>query len=135
MIHRFTHSHLFYNSSPSTATMSLNNWKTTRSKSISLGRKGMQREYNSHPKWLIFWRRITKLKNPTSDSCTVQKTYDHQSYIQNFDEGFDGAEPDNLYRSFSARYADPAFHSCTHSYFPALSQLSGRFLWLLNIRA
>lgn len=99
---------LLYSPCPSTVTMSLNN---TRSKSIHSGRNNMQRECDSHPKWLKFWRRITKLKNPTSDSYTVQKTYDHQSYMQNFDEGFGRVEPDNLYRSFSARYADPARRS------------------------
>ncbi|KZV28010.1 hypothetical protein F511_35238 [Dorcoceras hygrometricum] len=91
--------------------MPLNNLKTTRSNSIRLGRNNRPREHDPHPKWLTIWRRITKLKNPRSDSFTGQTTYDQQSYMQNFDEGFGSTEPENLYRSFSARYADPTRRS------------------------
>ncbi|GFQ08483.1 hypothetical protein PHJA_002992300, partial [Phtheirospermum japonicum] len=72
----------------------------------------------SNPKWLSFWRKITRAKKKSSEpsSFSAQKnTYDHQSYLQNFDEGSDKIEPDYLYRSFSARYANPSTFS---SYYP-----------------
>lgn len=37
-----------------------------------------------------------------------QQPYDPESYMQNFDDGEGTLEPDNLFRSFSARYADPS---------------------------
>ncbi|KAL7159378.1 hypothetical protein ABFS83_01G023400 [Erythranthe nasuta] len=92
--------------------MSFTNWKNTRSKSVRLGENYMQteHEHSSNYKWLMFWRRIKRgKKNKSSDNSPLpatQKTYDPQTYLQNFDEGSDRIEPDNLYRSFSARYAN-----------------------------
>ncbi|KAL3655647.1 hypothetical protein CASFOL_000043 [Castilleja foliolosa] len=95
------------------------NWKNTSSKSVKLGQKlYIETEYQDHqynssnPKWLIFWRKITRAKRKSPEtplSLSAQKnTYDHQSYLQNFDDGSDRIEPDYLYRSFSARYANPS---------------------------
>lgn len=93
------------------------NWNKTRSKSVRLGKNYMQRELSScdscssssssSPRWLAFWRRIKihkkKCFNNNNNSCV----YDEETYLKNFDEGGEArrVEPDNLYRSFSARYA------------------------------
>ncbi|PIN00999.1 hypothetical protein CDL12_26499 [Handroanthus impetiginosus] len=83
--------------------MSFSNWRNLRSKSVRLGQKDIQsteQQDYSNQKWLMFWRKIRRAKIKKS-------SYDHESYLQNFDE--ESAErihePDNLYRSFSARYA------------------------------
>ncbi|KAL8537155.1 hypothetical protein ACS0TY_012366 [Phlomoides rotata] len=89
--------------------MSFTNWKSSRSKSVRLGQKYNQTEYEyppSNQKWLMFWRRIKRASKKGSESPVgMQKTYDPQSYLQNFDQAI---EPDNLYRFFSARYANPS---------------------------
>lgn len=53
------------------------------------------------------WRKIVKekrkiLKSVSGSAC---EAYDPDSYAQNFDEGSASAEPENLSRSFSARFA------------------------------
>lgn len=91
--------------------MAFTNWKSSRSRSVKLGQNHSQTEYEypSNQKWLMFWRRIKRAKKKGSESpFGMQRTYDPESYLQNFDEGPEGIEPDNLYRSFSARYANPA---------------------------
>ncbi|KAH6835863.1 hypothetical protein C2S53_012545 [Perilla frutescens var. hirtella] len=93
--------------SPSMAT-SFNSWKNSGSKSIRLGQTDYEYSSSNH-KWLTLWRRIRRSKKKTSESAfAAQKAYDPQSYLQNFDEGSSTIEPDNLYRSFSARYANPS---------------------------
>ncbi|KAG6471995.1 hypothetical protein ZIOFF_069450 [Zingiber officinale] len=55
------------------------------------------------------WRRIvTKNMKMVIPPPTPAITYDLQTYQQNFDEGAAWAEPDNLCRSFSARFAIPS---------------------------
>ncbi|KAF2286929.1 hypothetical protein GH714_035576 [Hevea brasiliensis] len=49
-----------------------------------------------------------KKKKIFSASVSSQASYDADEYSQNFDEGTGWAEPDNLSRSFSARFADPS---------------------------
>ncbi|KAI3468250.1 hypothetical protein Pfo_024913 [Paulownia fortunei] len=91
--------------------MPFTNWKNSRSKSVRLGQKNYVQTENEYPnhKWLMFWRRIRRAKKKSSESTlAMQKTYDPESYLQNFDEGSGRIEPDNLYRSFSARYANPS---------------------------
>ncbi|KAL9176881.1 hypothetical protein ABFS82_01G024100 [Erythranthe guttata] len=84
--------------------MPFTNWKNTRSKSVRLGQNYMQteHEHSSNYKWLMFWRRTKRgKKNKSSDNsplAAMQKTYDPQTYLQNFDEGSGRIEPDNLYR-------------------------------------
>ncbi|CAL9130065.1 unnamed protein product [Musa textilis] len=55
------------------------------------------------------WRRIMKEKtrifNPASPAPMA---YDPHTYAQNFDEGSAWAEPEDLSRSFSARFAVPS---------------------------
>ncbi|KAK9102621.1 hypothetical protein Sjap_019875 [Stephania japonica] len=66
---------------------------------------------SSMPKWRWFWKRIKKEKRRIFDypsSGPSQVPYDPYTYSQNFDQGTAWTEPDNLSRSFSARFADPS---------------------------
>ncbi|EEF45926.1 conserved hypothetical protein [Ricinus communis] len=60
--------------------------------------------------WHRLWRRISREKKKIFSSVpvTLQASYDPQEYHQNFDHGTGWTEPDNLSRSFSARFADPS---------------------------
>ncbi|KAL5558789.1 hypothetical protein UlMin_035000 [Ulmus minor] len=66
--------------------------------------------------WRSFWRKIRKEKKRKtlsttknfSSSVTFQASYDPNAYSKNFDQGMGWMEPDNLSRSFSARFADPS---------------------------
>ncbi|KAL6888264.1 hypothetical protein ACP4OV_009290 [Aristida adscensionis] len=51
--------------------------------------------------WIVRGRR----KKAASRSGSVKGQYGHEDYADNFDEGAAAAEPENLSRSFSARYA------------------------------
>ena len=42
-----------------------------------------------------------------SSSTRVHVSYDPSTYAQNFDQGLISADPDDLSRSFSARFAVP----------------------------
>ncbi|XVF35497.1 hypothetical protein REPUB_Repub18cG0150600 [Reevesia pubescens] len=73
---------------------------------IKLGRSHTQRggkDNQSKPKWRTFWKKIF-----SSSAVGFQASYDPDEYSQNFDQGTGWAEPDNLSRSFSARFADPS---------------------------
>ncbi|XP_031473714.1 uncharacterized protein LOC116246140 [Nymphaea colorata] len=56
--------------------------------------------------WRVLWRRIRKgrcrIFNFSKSVCVA---YDPYTYAQNFDHGFASLEPDNLSRSFSARFS------------------------------
>jgi hypothetical protein len=60
------------------------------------------------------WKKITakkkKLLQTTRVSLSINllESYDPKSYAQNFDEGKAVVEPENLHRSFSARFVAPA---------------------------
>lgn len=57
-------------------------------------------------RWRGWWRRIIKEKRRILNSAApVQVPYDPYTYAQNFDEGSASVEPENLSRSFSARFA------------------------------
>ncbi|KAL2332386.1 hypothetical protein Fmac_019967 [Flemingia macrophylla] len=61
------------------------------------------------PRWRTFWRK-TKWKKRRllgSSSPLVHVQYDPSSYSQNFEDGY-STDPDNLSRSFSARFAVPS---------------------------
>ncbi|XAR50626.1 hypothetical protein NMG60_11004995 [Bertholletia excelsa] len=63
------------------------------------------------PMWRLLWRRIKKEKKRIFDcstSVTVQFTYDPYTYAQNFDDGAPWKDPEDLSRSFSARFAVPS---------------------------
>ncbi|KAB1204480.1 hypothetical protein CJ030_MR8G028124 [Morella rubra] len=77
---------------------------------IQLGR---QRSYHDNkrtqPRWQTFWKKITREKKKFSRpqvSFVRASTYDPKTYTKNFDQGTGSMEPDNLPRSFSARFAD-----------------------------
>ena len=54
------------------------------------------------------WRKIKREKRRfLSSSPVVHCQYDPSSYSQNFDDGF-STDPDNVSRSFSARFAMPS---------------------------
>ncbi|KZV53914.1 hypothetical protein F511_23679 [Dorcoceras hygrometricum] len=56
---------------------------------------------------MMFWRMIggkKKKKNSDEPSFYVQKRYDPESYLLNFDEGLGRVSKYNFYRSFSVRY-------------------------------
>lgn len=57
-------------------------------------------------KWRALWRRIIKEKRRILNSAAPEQLpYDPYTYAQNFDEGSASVEPENLSRSFSARFA------------------------------
>ncbi|KAI3463343.1 hypothetical protein Pfo_020006 [Paulownia fortunei] len=61
------------------------------------------------PIWILLWRRIKKQKKRMFQcSNSMRFTYDPYSYSQNFDQGLMWADPDDLSRSFSARFAVPS---------------------------
>ncbi|KAJ8640625.1 hypothetical protein MRB53_017319 [Persea americana] len=60
----------------------------------------------SQPMWLVLWRKLQKGRRRIFDSsASTHIPYDPYSYSQNFDHGSAWIEPENLPRSFSARYA------------------------------
>ncbi|KAK7271900.1 hypothetical protein RJT34_28167 [Clitoria ternatea] len=62
------------------------------------------------PNWRKFWRKIKKGKRrffTFTCSPAVLVQYDPSSYSHNFDDGYSN-DPDNLSRSFSARFAVPS---------------------------
>ncbi|KAK9946713.1 hypothetical protein M0R45_012160 [Rubus argutus] len=95
--------------------MGIKEWYSTRSPSIRLGQNFMpSTTYNkSQPKWQTFWKKFKKENNKNLSSGTVvsqarRNSYDPKTYSKNFDRGMGWMEPDNLSRSFSARFADPS---------------------------
>lgn len=81
---------------------------------ISLGRsystKPHDRRHWSHdgtklPMFEMLWRKLRKHKKNTT---TMEGVYDPETYSKNFDQGVGSMEPENLCRSFSARFADPS---------------------------
>ncbi|GMN37246.1 hypothetical protein TIFTF001_006661 [Ficus carica] len=62
------------------------------------------------PVWKMLWTKIKKEKRRffdcTSSDDPVHVPYDPYTYSQNFDPG-SAADPENLSRSFSARFAVP----------------------------
>ncbi|XP_061359534.1 uncharacterized protein LOC133303621 [Gastrolobium bilobum] len=58
--------------------------------------------------WKTLWRKIKKEKRRFfRSSPVVHLQYDPWSYLQNFDDGY-STDPDNVSRSFSARFAAPS---------------------------
>ncbi|KAL3500500.1 hypothetical protein ACH5RR_039593 [Cinchona calisaya] len=89
--------------------MSIKRWNKSRSASVRLGQADINREYEAQPRWLKFWTKFRRHKKKNSNSSmSMQTPYDPKTYLQNFDEGSGTLEPDNLFRSFSARFADPS---------------------------
>ncbi|PRQ50863.1 hypothetical protein RchiOBHm_Chr2g0137921 [Rosa chinensis] len=71
----------------------------------------------------MLWRIVKKEKkrlkrllfNCSASTRGVRVPYDAYTYSQNFDQGLMWADPDFIYRSFSARFAVPSrvFHQNT----------------------
>ncbi|XP_073107387.1 uncharacterized protein [Elaeis guineensis] len=60
-------------------------------------------------KWRGLWRRILKKKRKIFyPSAPMHLSYDPYNYAQNFDQDSACLEPENLSRSFSARFAGPS---------------------------
>lgn len=94
--------------------MGIKKWlNPERTECIHLGQSRSYRmQSNSHNyrtqtliRWNVFWKKIKRNKYPSSQ-VTLQAYYDPKNYSKNFDHGV--MEPDNLSRSFSARFADPS---------------------------
>ncbi|KAI4377381.1 hypothetical protein MLD38_015017 [Melastoma candidum] len=69
-------------------------------------------------KWTGIWARLVKEKHGHHHHHTDQfqvPSYDSHTYSQNFDHGVAWEEPDNISRSFSVRFANPALLSRTHA--------------------
>lgn len=59
--------------------------------------------------WTHLWRKIKKEKKRIFDcSSSMRFSYDPCTYAKNFDQGLTWADPDDLSRSFSARFAVPS---------------------------
>ncbi|KAH7846585.1 hypothetical protein Vadar_015747 [Vaccinium darrowii] len=87
-------------------------WQKTGSRSLRLGRSYAEADQESHF-WLNLWRKIKRdkrsaRKKKKSNSNSPVSLYDHDTYLQNFEEEPRWMEPDILCRSFSARFADPS---------------------------
>ncbi|ONI33933.1 hypothetical protein PRUPE_1G454200 [Prunus persica] len=94
--------------------MGIKEWCNSRSQSMRLGQPYMPSNYNKpdRPGWQRFWKKFKmdkKKKSFSSSTVTPQAaSYDPKTYSKNFDRGMGSMEPDNLSRSFSARFADPS---------------------------
>ncbi|XP_058004039.1 uncharacterized protein LOC131180692 [Hevea brasiliensis] len=67
---------------------------------------------SKRPRWRLLWRKIMREKKKFFDcSCASNRmcfSYDPYTYSQNFDQGSTWSDPDNMSRSFSARFAVPS---------------------------
>ncbi|KAL8043166.1 hypothetical protein ABFX02_09G100500 [Erythranthe guttata] len=77
----------------------------------------LTRSSSKAPIWMQLWRKLKREKkrifqcnNNNSNNSSMRFTYDAYSYSQNFDDnqGSVWADPDNVSRSFSARFAVPS---------------------------
>ncbi|KAF7817149.1 hypothetical protein G2W53_031118 [Senna tora] len=91
-------------------------WFSSGPQSARLGRSYTKpRDHRSYdgtkPVWETLWRKLRRDKKKGFSSCaatTREGIYDPETYSKNFDPGMGSMEPDNLCRSFSARFADPS---------------------------
>lgn len=91
--------------------MDIRNWCGSDSRSIHLGRFGSGSNGSGKMKWRMLWMKFKReRKRLLQSSATPLQIpyYDPHTYSQNFDQGTALDEPDNLSRSFSARFADPS---------------------------
>lgn len=90
---------------------------------INLGRSYTRPHYRSNSPgnydgrktvWQMLWRKLRRNKKKVFSSSTPSPSivdgggYDEETYSMNFDEGTGWMDPDNLPRSFSARFAHPS---------------------------
>ncbi|OAY52938.1 hypothetical protein MANES_04G123700v8 [Manihot esculenta] len=64
------------------------------------------------PRWRLLWRKIMREKKKIFDCSSASNrmhfSYDPYTYSQNFDQGLMWSDPENMSRSFSARFAVPS---------------------------
>ncbi|XP_020216282.1 uncharacterized protein LOC109800017 [Cajanus cajan] len=93
--------------------------RSQRTQNIRLGRSNTKPHYRSYSPssydgtktvWQMLWRKlkISDKKKVFDSPNTMDGVYDQETYSMNFDQGTGWMEPDNLPRSFSARFADPS---------------------------
>ncbi|KAK7311804.1 hypothetical protein RJT34_10174 [Clitoria ternatea] len=94
--------------------------RSQRTQNIQLGRSYTRQHHRSYSPstssfegtrsmWQMLWRKLKRSdKKKVFNSTTMEGVYDTETYSMNFDQGTGWMEPDNLPRSFSARYADPS---------------------------
>ncbi|KAK7410350.1 hypothetical protein VNO78_01067 [Psophocarpus tetragonolobus] len=93
--------------------------RSQRTQNIRLGRSYTKPHYRSYSPstydgtktvWQMLWRKLKRSsdKKVFSSPTTMDGVYDPEAYSMNFDQGTGWMEPDNLPRSFSARFADPS---------------------------
>ncbi|KAK7351463.1 hypothetical protein VNO77_10948 [Canavalia gladiata] len=85
--------------------------RSQRTQSIRLGRSFSRSIYDdTKTVWQKLWRKVRRSNKKKVFSCatTMEGVYDQETYSMNFDQGMGWMEPDNLPRSFSARFADPS---------------------------
>lgn len=85
--------------------MGIKLWSNSRGKSVRLG------DCNSGSKWRLLWRKIKQENKKIFHNSTPPSrlaSYDMDSYSQNFDQGPGWTDPENRFRSFSARFAVPS---------------------------
>lgn len=90
--------------------MGIRKWWNSGSQSVRLGQSYMQsnddiRTQEQGTGWRKLWRKVKR--DQFSHPVSQQASYDPSTYPKNFDQGAVWSEPDNLSRSFSARFADP----------------------------
>ncbi|KAK9273016.1 hypothetical protein L1049_017823 [Liquidambar formosana] len=104
--------------------MGIRKWFNSGHETIRLGRPAtMQSDHDGHAGWLSFWRKFKREKKrifnphqtPSMHGGAAVASYDPETYSMNFDRGMEWAEPDNLSRSFSARFAYPVRSSAQES--------------------
>lgn len=94
--------------------MSFRYSKKSGSKSLRGERRFEREDKETLSRWLKFWRKLkgdrnkNKKNSLNSSSVMTQQPYDPETYMKNFDDGESTMEPENVFRSFSARYADPS---------------------------
>lgn len=100
------------------ASMDIRKWSCSCRRSIQLGEyyeevesartrspSGRSNKLRLKELWMKFKKERRRIFESPPPS---QTPYDPYSYSQNFDQGSSWDEPDNLSRSFSARFADPS---------------------------
>ncbi|KAG6591653.1 hypothetical protein SDJN03_13999, partial [Cucurbita argyrosperma subsp. sororia] len=91
-------------------------WRNSRSQSIRLGQScGSWNEQESKRLfgWQILWQKFKKEKRRifSCSSVELRSSYNPNAYRLNFEQENWGSDPDDLCRSFSARFADPSIVS------------------------
>ncbi|KAK4280870.1 hypothetical protein QN277_012432 [Acacia crassicarpa] len=93
--------------------MDIRNWcRSSSDNSRGIVQLGTSR--SGKMKWRMLWMKFKKEKkrllhqSSTTSSLHNIPYYDPHTYSQNFDQGIALDDPDNLSRSFSARFADPS---------------------------